>query len=205
MFAGHPDISFIAGGRIPEWGFMTEVEVGTVVGGRLGVVEDGLIAEGHVKDLAQDLSGFTSRERERDMEGQDQAEQIRRAMNASQVQERAREGRGLELSRLEVILPILVAQLELGQTQLLQQSFVPVQGRFLLQIVVVGTLIEGAVRTLFPTVEGTLAVRTPVRGLAGPMTGSDLRQTPTDLAAQLAGLATVVAVKVRPGGSQWGQ
>src|SRR5580765_8562148 len=103
MFASHTDISFIAGGRIPERGFMTEVEVVAVVGGGLGVVEDRLIAKGHVKDLAQDLSCFTGRERKRDMEGQDQAEQIGRAMNAGQVQERPFEGGGAELSRLEVI------------------------------------------------------------------------------------------------------
>ena len=207
MFAGHTDISFIAGGRIAERGFMTEVEVVAVVGGSLSVVEDRLITEGDVKDLAQDLGGFTSRECKRDMEGQDQAEQIGRAMNAGQVQERPFEGGGAELSRLEVILSILVAQLELGQTQLLQQPFVPVQGRFLLLVVgaaVVGTFIEGAVRTLFPTVESALAVRTPVRGLTGPMTGSDLRQTATDFAAQLAGLATIIAVEIKGWGSAMG-
>jgi len=46
MFAGHTDISFIAGGGIAERSFMTKVEVVTVVSGCLGVVEDGLIAEG---------------------------------------------------------------------------------------------------------------------------------------------------------------
>src|ERR1700757_2727423 len=123
-------------------------------------------------------------------------------MNAGQVQERPWEGRGAELSRLEVILPILVAQFELGQAQLLQQPFVPVQGGFLLQIVrtaVVGTFIEGAVRTLFPTVEGALAIRNPVRGWGGPMTGSQLGQAVTDFAAQLAGLATVVEIEISGG------
>ena len=199
MFSGHADVSLIAGGRIPERGFMTEVEVVTVVGGGLGVVEDSLIAEGHVKDLAQDLGGFTSREGERDMEGQDQAEQIGRAMNAGQVEARPLDGRRFQLSRLEVILPILVAQLELGETEPLQQPFVPVQGGFLLEVVgaaVVGTFIEGAVRTLFPTVEGTLAVRTPVRGFVGAMARRDWRQAATDFAAQLAGLATVVEIEI---------
>src|SRR6267142_6931614 len=38
---------------------------------------------------------------------------------------------------------------------------------------------------LFPTVEGTVTVRAPVRGWSGTMAGSDLGQAATDFAAQL--------------------
>ena len=69
MFAGDPDIGFIAGGGIAEPSLVAEVEVMTVVGGGLGIVEDGLIAERHAEDLAQDLSGFASRQGKGDVEG----------------------------------------------------------------------------------------------------------------------------------------
>ena len=61
----------------------------------------------------------------------------------------------------------------------------------------VGALIDRAIGPLFPTVEGTVTVRAPVRGLSGTMAGSDLGQAATDFAAQLAGLAAIVAVEIK--------
>jgi hypothetical protein len=72
VFASDTDIGLIAGRGVGEWGLVAEVEEVAVVGGGLSVVEDGLIAEGHAEDLAQDLSGFASRQGEGDVEGQDQ-------------------------------------------------------------------------------------------------------------------------------------
>jgi hypothetical protein len=98
---------------------MAEVEVMTVVGGGLGVIEDGLIADGHCEDLAEHLGGFASGQGKGDMEGQDQAQQIRTAVNAGQVDGgRVRSGR-MKLKGLEVILPVLITQFELGEAQLL--------------------------------------------------------------------------------------
>jgi len=56
-------------------------------------------------------------------------------------------------------------------------------------------LIDRGIGALFPAVKGALAVGTPVRGWGGPMTRSELRQEATNLAEQLAGLATVVEVE----------
>jgi hypothetical protein len=101
-------------------------------------------------------------------------------------------GRG-ELSGLEAVFPILVAQLELGEAQLLQQFLVPLQSLLLLQVVraaVARALVDRGVRALFPAVEGAVAVATPVTGGVGQaMARSQLRQTATDFATQLAGLA----------------
>src|SRR5262249_51172259 len=150
------------------------------------------------KDLTQDLSGLASREGKRDVEGQDQPQHIGRTMNAGQVDGRPiGSGRG-QLSWLEVILPILIAQLELGEAQLLQQFFVPLQSLLLLPVVkaaIARALIDGAVRALFPAVEGAVTVRTPVRGLGRTMAASELRQAATDFAVQLASLPTIVEVE----------
>src|SRR5262249_34081371 len=62
---------------------------------------------------------------------------------------------------------------------------------------VVGALVEGAIGPLFPTVEGTVTVRAPVRGLSGTVAGSDLGQAATDFAAQLASLTAIVAIEIR--------
>jgi len=119
VLAGHPDIGFVAGGGISEPSLMAEVEVMTVVGGCLGVVEDGLIADGHCEDLAQHLGGFASGQGKRDMEGQDQAQQIRTAVNAGQVEGGGVRSGRMKLNGLEVILPVLIAQFELREAQLL--------------------------------------------------------------------------------------
>jgi len=57
------------------------------------------------------------------------------------------------------------------------------------------TLVDGAVGTLFPAVEGTVAVGTPIRSFAGAMAGRKLGQAVADFTKQLAGLATVIEVE----------
>jgi hypothetical protein len=106
-------------------------------------------------------------------------------------------GRG-ELSGLKVVLAILVAQLELREAQLLEQLLVPLQSMLLLQVVraaVARALVDRGVGTLFPAVEGAVAVRTPVRSVSGAMRGRELGQAATDFAKQLAGLAAIVEVE----------
>jgi hypothetical protein len=97
-----------------------------------------------------------------------------------------------------MVFAILVAQLELGEAQLLQQFLIPLQSLLLLDVVraaIARTLVDRAIRTLFPAVEGALAVGTPITGRVGEaMARSELRQQATDFAAQLAGLATIVEV-----------
>jgi hypothetical protein len=69
MLAVHADVGFVAGGGVAERGFVSEIEVVTVVSSGLGIVENGLVTEGHAEDLAEDLSGFASGKSEGDVKG----------------------------------------------------------------------------------------------------------------------------------------
>ena len=123
-------------------------------------------------------------------------------MNAGEVNGRPMgSGRG-QLSGLKVVLAILVAQLELGKAQLLQELLIPLQGLLFLEVVgaaVARALVDRGVRALFPAVEGTVAVGTPVRSLGRTLAASELRPAATDFTTQLAGLATIVEVEERRG------
>ena len=69
VLARHANIGFVPGGGVAERGFVAQVKGVAVVSGGLGVVEDGLVAEGHAKDLTEDLSGLASRKGKGDVEG----------------------------------------------------------------------------------------------------------------------------------------
>jgi len=102
------------------------------------------------------------------------------------------------LSRLEVVLTILVAQLELREAQLLQELFVPLQGLLFLSVVraVIGrALVNRAVGELFPATEGAVAVRAPITSFGRAEARRELRQAATDFAAELRGATSIVAVK----------
>ena len=58
-----------------------------VVGGGLGVIEDGLVRDADIKDVLQDISSFAGRDGEGDVEGQDKAKNILRVMDPSDVDE----------------------------------------------------------------------------------------------------------------------
>jgi hypothetical protein len=58
-----------------------------VVGGGLGVIEDGLVRDADIKDILQDISGLAGGDGEGHVEGQDKAEDILRVMNFSDVNE----------------------------------------------------------------------------------------------------------------------
>lgn len=56
-----------------------------VVGGGLGVIEDGLVRDADIKDILQDIGGFAGRDGEGHVEGQDEAEDVLRVMDPSNV------------------------------------------------------------------------------------------------------------------------
>jgi len=58
-----------------------------VVGGRLGVIEDGLVRDSDIKDVLQDISSFAGRDGEGDVEGQDKAKDVLRIVDPSNVDE----------------------------------------------------------------------------------------------------------------------
>ena len=204
VLAGDADISLIAGGGVREWGFMAEVEGVAVVSSGLGVVEDGLIAEGHTEDLAQHLGGLAGGEGEGDVESQHEPQQIGRAMDAGEVDGARHGSGGLQLSGLEMVLAVLVAELELREAKFLEEFFVPLQGLLFLEIVraVVGrALVNRAVGLLFPAVEGAVAVGAPVTSFPRAEARRKLRQATTDLAVELRGPTTIVEVEEVPRGA----
>ena len=202
VLAVDADVGFIAGGGVAEGAFVAEVEGVAVVSGGLGIVEDGLVAEGHAENLPQHLRGLAGGEGKGDVEGQHQAQHVGRTMETGEVDGRPiRSGRG-ELGRLKMVFAILIAQLELGGTELLQQLFVPPQRLLLLEVVralVGGALVEGAVGTLLPAEKRGLAVGAPVRSFRGAQVRSDLGEAATNFAAQLAGVAAIVGVEIVAG------
>jgi hypothetical protein len=104
----------------------------------------------------------------------------------------------LELSRLEVVLAILVAQLELREAELLEELLVPLQGLLFLSVVgavVARALVDGAVGELLPAIESAVAVRAPITSFRGLEPGNQLRQAATELAAQLRALAAIVEIE----------
>ena len=58
-----------------------------MVGGGLGVIEDGLVRDADIKNVLQDISSFTGGDSEGDVEGQDESENILRVMDLSDVDE----------------------------------------------------------------------------------------------------------------------
>ena len=198
VLAGDANIGFVAGSGVAEGGFVAEVEGVAVISGGLGIVEDGLVAEGHAEDSPEDLRGLAGGEGKGDVEGQHQAQHVGRTMQTGDVDGRPMgSGRG-QLGGLEVVLAILVAQLELRAAELLQQLLVPVQGLLLLPVmraVLARAFVDGAVGTLLPAEEGVAAVGAPVRSFRRAMTASDLRDAATDFAAQLAGFPAIVGVE----------
>jgi hypothetical protein len=107
------------------------------------------------------------------------------------------QGRG-QLSRLEVVLAVLVAELELREAELLQKPFVPLQGMLFLHVVgaaVRRALVNRAVGLLLPAVEGAVAIGAPVTSLGRAEARRELRQATADLAVELRGPTTIVEVK----------
>ena len=202
VLAVDAEVGFIAGGGVAEGALVAEVEGVAGVSGRLGIVEDGLVAEGHAEDLPEDLGGLARRQGKRDVESEDEAEHVGRALQTGQV-DGGTIGRGRrQLAGREVVLAILIVELELRGTELLPQLFVPVQGLELLLIMRAAerrTFIDGAVGALLPAEQGGMAVRAPVRRFRGAQVRSDLGVAVTNLAAQLRGFAAIVGVEIVAG------
>lgn len=58
-----------------------------VVGGGLGVIEDGLVRDTDIKDVLHNIGGFAGRDGEGHVEGQDKAEDVLRIVDPSNVDE----------------------------------------------------------------------------------------------------------------------
>ena len=67
VLAGDANIGFVAGSGVAEGGFVAEVEGVAVISGGLGIVEDGLVAEGHAEDSPEDLRSLAGGEGKKEM------------------------------------------------------------------------------------------------------------------------------------------
>jgi len=85
MLTADFDVGFIAGAVVVDLAFMDEIEEVAIIGGGLGIVEHRLIRDGDPEDLPEHLRGFAGAEGKRDMESQNQTDQMRRVMNFAEV------------------------------------------------------------------------------------------------------------------------
>lgn len=69
MFALDLDVGFICGADRIDGAFSLEIKEVAVVGGALSVIEDGLVGDGDVKDIAQDEGCFSGCDGTRDVKG----------------------------------------------------------------------------------------------------------------------------------------
>ena len=108
------DVGFIAGGDVIDGTFVFEIEAVAVVGGRLSVVENGLVRDADIKDVLQDESGFSGADGEGDVEGQDEPEDILGVVNSSDVDGRLDRSWMDKVGGLKQIFAVSIAEFELG-------------------------------------------------------------------------------------------
>lgn len=88
IFAQHLDVGLIASRDIIYLTFMTEVEAVTVPGSTGSVIEHRLMRDLHTEDISEDSRSLSGRDGKRDIEGQDQAEDILAVMDFGQFDRR---------------------------------------------------------------------------------------------------------------------
>ena len=113
MFAHDFDIGFVAGAEVIDRTFILKIEEMAMVSSGFGVVENGLIRNTDLKDMVQDIGRFSGGDGTGDMEGQDQAQDIRAVEDAVKIDLGEIRGGMVEIRRLEMIFPVLVAQFKL--------------------------------------------------------------------------------------------
>ena len=87
----------------------------TVISGGFGVIEDGLIRDTDVEDILQDEGGLSGADGEGDVEGEDEAEDVLGVMNSPDVDGGLDWSWVNEVSGLEEIFAVDVAEFELGR------------------------------------------------------------------------------------------
>ena len=88
VFAQHLDIGLITGADGVNRSFMPEVETVTVPGGPGSIIEHRLMRNLHTEDISENSRSLSGRDGKRDIEGQDQAEDILTVMDFGQFDRR---------------------------------------------------------------------------------------------------------------------
>ena len=65
--------------------FEFEIKLMAAISGGFGVIENGLVRDGDIKDLLHDIGGFAGRDGEGDVEGQDETKDVLRVMDPAKV------------------------------------------------------------------------------------------------------------------------
>lgn len=75
------DIRFITGDYGVKWAFIVHVEFVAEDGGSVGVIEDGLMRDGYLKDILEHMSRHSSAMSIRDVQGQNETESVETTVN----------------------------------------------------------------------------------------------------------------------------
>lgn len=113
VLATNFDVGFIAGEIVIQCTFVGEIEMMAVISRGFGIIEHGLMRDDDAKELAEHERRFARADGKRDIERENQANQMRRLMNAVQ-RDAGRTGRGVaEMFFSVMMFAILVMQFEL--------------------------------------------------------------------------------------------
>lgn len=107
------DENFVAGTEGIGRPFVREIELVQVTGGSLAVVEDGLVGQRNLEDLAQNACSHPRAEPVRDVEGENEADDVVGTVDAGEIDTGRTGGRQLQVFGAKVIFAVNVANGEL--------------------------------------------------------------------------------------------
>jgi len=113
MLSQDLDIGFISCADGVDRAFMRQVETVAIKGSCGGIVKDRLIREVDIEDGLQDGSGFPRRDGKGDIESEDEAQDVFGVMDFRKIDSRLFGGRMHKVLGFVMILPVLIAELEL--------------------------------------------------------------------------------------------
>jgi len=178
-----------------------------IEGGGSCVVQHGLIGDWDGEHRAEDESRLSCTQGERDVKGQDKANDIGSVVDGPQIDGRLLGLREGKLMGLIVILPVLVGEFKLrasffGQClfPLIEFIYVP----YSMGTGIVTALIDRHLFSVFPGEEGVLAIGAVVLCFALAESFLLLKPFTADLAEELGSLFAVIVVKVGMGGMAGG-
>lgn len=155
------DVGFITCGDVIDLTFTGKVDPVTIESRRGSVVENRLIGDMNLEDRLHDDRSLSGRDRKRDIEGQDKAEDVFGVVDSCKIDRWSLRCGMDKFLGFIVIFPVLIAEFKLGTAFFLQRSFRLVEfGKRLdaMLTVIVATLIDRDLFPVFPTEKGIPAV-----------------------------------------------
>jgi hypothetical protein len=177
---------------------MGEIEAMAVKRSGSGIVQDRLVGERDAEDGSQHKGGLPCTQGKRDIEGEDEAEDIGSIMDFRQIETLWLWPDRRKLVGLVMILPVLVAELELGTPCLHQFPFPLIELTCLsypVLAVVVAAFVNGDLFFLLPGKQRMKAIGAVVFGFLLESHRS-LKECAADLAQELSALLPIVVVEI---------